>query len=114
MQQLQWLLAGLIWAFPALLYLFALVAYVETGSWPLYGHPDPKHLNAAILYNLVRSSLVSSLLAVPAWAICWSWFAKATKPPAVVRNSMFALVGVGVCLVTLLRDPLDTFTWFVD
>ena len=114
MHQLQWFLAGLIWAFPALLYLFAFVSYVETGSWPFYGHPDPKQLNAENLYKLADSSLVSSLFAVPAWAICWSWFAKVTKPAAVVRNSVFALVGVGVCLVTLLLDPLHTFTWFVD
>ena len=78
------------------------------------GHPDPNELTPEILYKLVSPSLVSSSLALPAWVICWSWFANATKPTAVVCNSVFALVGVGVCLVTLFHYLLDAFTWLVD
>ena len=94
------------------LYIFALVATVQLGHYPICSGNDPKSLGLDPLYMLVGLLHPVTFYSVPGWLILLGLQLLRKKPWR--RPTGAFLFGWILILVQFILDPFQTMCWYLD
>lgn len=104
------------WLWIGLLVILIIGAISQTGSWPVYGQPDPKQIRGlgalvgpfTFLMLLTLASLPFGLF-FTAFAVQQGWSHSGSK-----KHALLYLLGVFLFLAILFGDLAGIMTWLMD